>query len=170
MVKTNYKSLAKKKLKQLSTEYQRLKDKHELENPDSDYEYEDDEFICSIADLEHLIEDDSYRTKFNISGDFSEDAYCHYKTHHIFKDLNRHDEDIADYEKQIQKLKEKIKISQILKTQTLLDNLHLEWEDLLKYKLLNVYTCRPMQKNKRANYYKVCKEQKEIFLKYRRYC
>ena len=170
MVKTNYKSLAKKKLKQLSTEYQRLKDKHELENPDSDYEYEDDEFITSIADLEYLIEDDSYRTKFNISGDFSEDVYCHYKTHHIFKDLNRHDEDIADYEKQIQRLKEKIKISQILKTQTLLDNLHLEWEDLLKFKLENVYACRPLQKTKRANYYKVCKEQKEIFLKYRRYC
>ena len=170
MVKTNYKSLAKKKLKQLSTEYQKLKDKHELENPDSDYEYEDDDFITSIADLEYLIEDDSYRTKFNISGDFSKDAHCLYKTHYIFKDLNGHDEDIADYEKQIQRLKEKIKISQILKTQTLLDNLHLEWEDLLKYKLLNVYTCRPMQKNKRANYYKVCKEQKEIFLKYRRYC
>ena len=62
MVKTNYKSLAKKKLKQLSNEYQKLKDKHELENPNSEYEYEDDGFICSIADLEYLIQDqlDSY--------------------------------------------------------------------------------------------------------------
>ena len=169
MVKTNYKSLAKKRLRELSEEYQALKDKHELENPDSDYEYEDDEFICSISDLEHLIEDDSYRTKFNIMGDFSDKASVRYQTHHIFKDLQEHDEDIADYHKQIDRLKEKIKISQILKTQTLLDNLHLEWNDLFKYKLLNVYTCLPEQKNKRANYYKVCKEQKEIFLKYRRY-
>ena len=169
MVKTNYKSLAKKRLRELSKEYQALKDKHELENPDSDYEYEDDEFICSISDLEHLIEDDSYRTKFNIMGDFSDKASVRYQTHHIFKDLQEHDDDIADYHKQIDRLKEKIKISQILKTQTLLDNLHLEWNDLFKYKLLNVYTCLPEQKNKRANYYKVCKEQKEIFLKYRRY-
>ena len=49
MVKTNYKSLAKKRLRELSEEYQALKDKHELENPDSDCEYEDDEFICSIS-------------------------------------------------------------------------------------------------------------------------
>jgi len=169
MVKTNYKSLAKKKLKQLSNEYQKLKDKHELENPNSEYEYEDDGFICSIADLEYLIQDDSYRTKFNMEGDFSEKACVHYCDHSIFNDLNNHDEDIASYERQIKKLKEKIKTSQILKTQTLLDNLHLEWDDLFKYKLLNVYLCRYEQKNKREHYYKVCKEQKEIFLKHRRY-
>lgn len=167
MVKTNYKSLAKKRLRELSNEYQELKDKHELENPDSDYEYEDDEFICSISDLEHLIEDDSYRTKFNNSGDFSEKASIYYCDHSIFNDLNNHDEDIASYERQIKKLREKILISKILKTQTLNDTLHLTDKQIAKQKNTFVYNVR--QKAKRELYNKVCRDQKEIFLKYRRY-
>ena len=168
MVKTNYKSLAKKRLRELSNEYQELKDKHELENPDSDYEYEDDEFICSISDLEHLIEDDSYRTKFNISGDFSEKASVHYCNHSIFKDLQQHDDDIQEYEDQIKRLKKKILISKILKTQTLNDTLHLTDKQISKQKNTFVYNVR--QKAKRELYHKVCREQHEIFLKYRRYC
>ena len=168
MVKTNYKSLAKKRLRELSNEYQELKDKHELENPNSDYEYEDDEFICSISDLEHLIEDDSYRTKFNISGDFSKDSHCHFKTHHIFKDLQGHDDDIQEYEDQIKRLRKKILISKILKTQTLNDTLHLTDKQIAKQKNTFVYNVR--QKAKRELYNKVCNDQREIFLKYRRYC
>ncbi len=167
MVKTNYKSLAKRRLRELSKEYQALKDKHELENPDSDYEYEDDEFICSISDLEHLIEDDSYRTKFNIMGDFSDKASVRYQTHHIFKDLQEHDDDIQEYEDQIKRLRKKIEISKILKTQTLSDTLHLDDKEIAKQK--NTYSFSYKQKSRWNKYWKVVNEQRDIFLKYRRY-
>ena len=50
MTKTNYKLIAKKHLKNLEKEYKELKIKN------NDEYYEDDYYICTIADLENLLE------------------------------------------------------------------------------------------------------------------
>ena len=50
MTKTNYKLIAKKRLANLEKEYEELKIKN------NDEYYEDDNYICDISDLEHLLE------------------------------------------------------------------------------------------------------------------
>ena len=50
MTKTNYKLIAKKHLKNLEKEYEELKIKN------NDEYFEDDNYICDISDLEHLLE------------------------------------------------------------------------------------------------------------------
>ena len=85
MTKTNYKLIAKKHLANLEKEYEELKIKN------NDEYYEDDNYICDISDLEHLLESNG---DYTVRRSYEDCSTVHYIPRNNFKDLNDFDDDI----------------------------------------------------------------------------
>ena len=128
MTKTNYKLIAKKRLANLEKEYEELKIKN------NDEYYEDDNYICDISDLEHLLESNGdYTVKRSY-----EDCPPHYIPRNNFKDLNDFDDDIERDLIRIEKAKKRIEENKILKTEKLRQILRLDESQIKKIK--NTFT------------------------------
>ena len=126
MPRKNYKLIAKKQLEKLNNDYEELKIKSQ------DPYYECDEYICSIADLEHWLEDNGdYRVEYK-------DYHKLMDTRNIFKDLNIIDESIEHKLNQIEFLKKQIEDLKIEKTHILSEDLKLDNNQINKIKFTSV--------------------------------
>ena len=126
MPRKNYKLIAKKQLEKLNNDYEELKIKSQ------DPYYECDEYICSIADLEHWLEDKGdYRVRYKDYPDLRD-------TRNIFRDLNIIDENIEHKFQQIEFLKSQIEDLKIEKTDILKEDLKLENNQVNKIKFTNI--------------------------------
>ena len=129
MTKTNYKLIAKKRLANLEKEYEELKIKN------NDEYYEDDNYICDISDLEHLLQSNG---DYTVRRTYNDCSTVHYIARNNFQDLNDFDYEIERDLIRIEKAKKRIEENKILKTDKLKEILRLE-EDQIK-KIKNTYT------------------------------
>ena len=156
MTKTNYKLIAKKRLANLEKEYEELKIKN------NDEYYEDDNYICDISDLEHLLESNG---DYTVRRTYQDCSTVHYIPRNNFKDLNDFDEDIERDLIRIEKAKKRIEENKILKTNKLREILRLE-EDQIK-KIKNTFTYDYFtEKDKYDKFYNVVSENRKRFFKY----
>ena len=156
MTKTNYKLIAKKHLKNLEKEYKELKIKN------NDEYYEDDYYICTIADLENLLETNG---NYTVKRTYEDSSIVHFIDRNNFQDLNDFDYEIEKDLKRIEEAKKRIEENKILKTEKLRHILNLEEEQIKKIK--NTYTYDYfMEKEKADKYYEVINENRKRFFKY----
>ena len=155
MTKTNYKLIAKKHLANLGKEYEELK----IKNGE---EYESDHHICTISDLEHLLESNG---NYTVKRTYEDSSIVHFIDRNNFEDLNDFDYEIEKDLKRIEEAKKRIEENKILKTDKLKEILRLE-EDQIK-KIKNTYTYDYFtEKDKYDKFYNVVSENKKRFLKY----
>ena len=155
MTKTNYKLIAKKYLANLEKEYEELK----IKNGE---EYESDHHICTISDLEHLLESNG---DYTVRRSYEDCSTVHYIPRNNFKDLNDFDDDIERDLKRIEEAKKRIEENKILKTEKLRDILQLEDKQIKKIK--NTFTYDFLtEKDKRDKFHKVVSENRKRFFKY----
>ena len=156
MTKTNYKLIAKKRLANLEKEYEELKIKNNAEY------YEDDNYICDISDLEHLLESNG---NYTVRRTYQDCSTVHYIERNNFKDLNDFDDDIERDLIRIEKAKKRIEENKILKTEKLRQILRLDEKQIEKIK--NTFTYDYFtEKDKYDKFYNVVSENKKRFLKY----
>ena len=129
MTKTNYKLIAKKHLANLEKEYEELKIKN------NDEYYEDDYYICTIADLENLLETNG---NYTVKRTYEDSSIVHFIERNNFQDLNDFDYEIERDLKRIEEAKKRIEENKILKTEKLRDILQLEDKQIKKIK--NTFT------------------------------
>ena len=159
MTKTNYKLIAKKRLANLEKEYEELKVKY------NDEYYEDDNYICEISDLEHLLESNG---DYTVRRTYQDCSTVHYIPRNNFKDLNDFDDDIERDLIRIEKAKKRIEENKILKTEKLREILRLDESQIKKIK--NTFTYDYFTEKEKANkYYEVIHENKKRFLKHCEY-
>ena len=156
MTKTNYKLIAKKRLANLEKEYEELKIKN------NDEYYEDDNYICDISDLEHLLESNG---DYTVRRSYEDCSTVHYISRNNFKDLNDFDDDIERDLIRIEKAKKRIEENKILKTEKLRDILQLEEKQIKKIKNTFTYDFFT-EKDKRDKFHKVVSENRKRFFKY----
>ena len=155
MTKTNYKLIAKKHLANLEKEYEELK----IKNGD---DYESDHHICTISDLEHLLESNG---NYTVKRTYEDSSIVHFIDRNNFQDLNDFDYEIEKDLKRIEEAKKRIEENKILKTEKLRHILNLEEEQIKKIK--NTYTYDYFtEKDKYNKFYNVVSENKKRFLKY----
>ena len=156
MTKTNYKLIAKKHLKNLEKEYKELKIKN------NDEYYEDDYYICTIADLENLLETNG---NYTVKRTYEDSSIVHFIERNNFQDLNDFDYEIERDLKRIEEAKKRIEENKILKTEKLRDILQLEDKQIKKIK--NTFTYDFLtEKDKRDKFHKVVSENRKRFFKY----
>ena len=156
MTKTNYKLIAKKRLANLEKEYEELKIKN------NDEYYEDDNYICDISDLEHLLESNG---SYTVRRTYQDCSTVHYIGRNNFKDLNDFDDDIERDLIRIEKAKKRIEENKILKTEKLRQILRLDENQIEKIK--NTYTYDYFtEKEKADKYYEVINENRKRFFKF----
>ena len=156
MTKTNYKLIAKKHLANLEKEYEELKIKN------NDEYYEDDNYICDISYLEHLIESNG---DYTVRRTYQDCSTVHYIGRNNFKDLNDFDDDIERDLIRIEKAKKRIEENKILKTEKLRQILRLDENQIEKIK--NTFTYDFLtEKDKRDKFHKVVSENRKRFFKY----
>ena len=156
MTKTNYKLIAKKRLANLEKEYEELKIKN------NDEYYEDDYYICTIADLENLLESNG---NYTVKRTYEDSSIVHFIDRNNFQDLNDFDYEIEKDLKRIEEAKKRIEENKILKTEKLRHILNLE-EDQIK-KIKNTFTYDYFtEKEKADKYYQVINENRKRFFKY----
>ena len=156
MTKTNYKLIAKKRLANLEKEYEELKIKN------NDEYYEDDNYICDISDLEHLLESNG---DYTVRRTYQDCSTVHYIQRNNFKDLNDFDDDIERDLIRIEKAKKRIEENKILKTEKLRQILRLDENQIEKIK--NTYTYDYFtEKEKADKYYNVINENRKRFFKF----
>ena len=156
MTKTNYKLIAKKRLANLEKEYEELKIKN------NDEYYENDNYICDISDLEHLLESNG---DYTVRRTYQDCSTVHYISRNNFKDLNDFDDDIERDLIRIEKAKKRIEENKILKTEKLRDILQLEEKQIKKIKNTFTYDFFT-EKDKRDKFHKVVSENRKRFFKY----
>tara|TARA_Y100001973_G_C5163458_1_gene314780 strand:- start:431 stop:913 length:483 start_codon:yes stop_codon:yes gene_type:complete len=156
MTKTNYKLIARKHLKNLEKEYEELKIKN------NDEYYEDDNYICDIADLENLLESNG---DYTVKRTYEDCSTVHYISRNNFKDLNDFDDDIERDLIRIEKAKKRIEENKILKTEKLREILRLEESQIKKIKNTFTYDFFT-EKDKRDKFHKVVSENRKRFFKY----
>jgi len=156
MTKTNYKLIAKKHLKNLEKEYEELKIKN------NDEYFEDDYYICTIADLENLLESNG---DYTVKRTYNDCSTVHYIQRNTFKDLNNFDDDIERDLIRIEKAKKRIEENKILKTEKLREILQLEDKQIKKIKNTFTYDFFT-EKDKRDKFHKVVSENRKRFFKY----
>ena len=155
MTKTNYKLIAKKHLANLEKEYEELK----IKNGE---EYESDHHICTISDLEHLLESNG---NYTVKRTYEDSSIVHFIDRNNFEDLNDFDYEIEKDLKRIEEAKKRIEENKILKTEKLRHILNLE-EDQIK-KIKNTFTYDYFtEKEKADKYYQVINENRKRFFKY----
>ena len=155
MTKTNYKLIAKKHLANLEKEYEELK----IKNGE---EYESDHHICTISDLEHLLESNG---NYTVKRTYEDSSIVHFIDRNNFQDLNDFDYEIEKDLKRIEEAKKRIEENKILKTEKLRHILNLE-EDQIK-KIKNTYTYDYFtEKDKYNKFYNVVSENRKRFFKY----
>ena len=155
MTKTNYKLIAKKRLANLEKEYEELK----IKNGD---DYESDHHICTISDLEHLLESNG---NYTVKRTYEDSSIVHFIDRNNFQDLNDFDYEIEKDLKRIEEAKKRIEENKILKTDKLREILRLE-EDQIK-KIKNTYTYDYFtEKEKADKYYEVINENRKRFFKF----
>ena len=88
MTKTNYKLIAKKRLANLEKEYEELKIKN------NDEYYEDDYYICTIADLENLLESNG---NYTVKRTYEDSSIVHYIDRNNFEVLDYYGKDNFSY-------------------------------------------------------------------------
>ena len=156
MTKTNYKLIAKKRLANLEKEYEELKIKN------NDEYYEDDNYICDISDLEHLLESNG---DYTVRRTYQDCSTVHYIQRNNFKDLNDFDDDIERDLIRIEKAKKRIEENKILKTEKLRQILRLDENQIEKIK--NTFTYDYFTEKEKANkYYDVINENRKRFFKF----
>ena len=156
MTKTNYKLIAKKRLANLEKEYEELKIKN------NDEYYEDDNYICDISDLEHLLESNG---SYTVRRTYQDCSTVHYIGRNNFKDLNDFDDDIERDLERIEKAKKRIEENKILKTEKLRQILRLDEKQIEKIK--NTFTYDYFtEKEKADKYYEVINENRKRFFKF----
>ena len=156
MTKTNYKLIAKKHLKNLEKEYKELKIKN------NDEYYEDDYYICTIADLENLLETNG---NYTVKRTYEDSSIVHFIDRNNFEDLNDFDYEIEKDLKRIEEAKKRIEENKILKTEKLRDILQLEDKQIKKIK--NTFTYDYFtEKDKCDKFYEVVNENRKRFFKY----
>ena len=159
MTKTNYKLIAKKHLKNLEKEYEELKIKN------NDEYFEDDNYICDISDLEHLLESNG---DYTVKRTYNDCSTVHFISRNNFKDLNDFDDDIERDLIIIEKAKKRIEENKILKTEKLREILRLDESQIKKIK--NTFTYNYFNEKEKADkYYKVIHENRKRFLKHCEY-
>ena len=155
MTKTNYKLIAKKYLANLEKEYEELK----IKNGE---EYESDHHICTISDLEHLLESNG---NYTVKRTYEDSSIVHFIDRNNFEDLNDFDYEIEKDLKRIEEAKKRIEENKILKTEKLRHILNLEEEQIKKIK--NTYTYDYFtEKEKADKYYEVINENRKRFFKF----
>ena len=155
MTKTNYKLIAKKHLANLEKEYEELK----IKNGD---DYESDHHICTISDLEHLLESNG---NYTVKRTYEDSSIVHFIDRNNFQDLNDFDYEIEKDLKRIEEAKKRIEENKILKTEKLRHILNLEEEQIKKIK--NTYTYDYFtEKEKADKYYEVINENRKRFFKF----
>ena len=155
MTKTNYKLIAKKHLANLEKEYEELK----IKNGE---EYESDHHICTISDLEHLLESNG---NYTVKRTYEDSSIVHFIDRNNFEDLNDFDYEIEKDLKRIEEAKKRIEENKILKTEKLRHILNLEEEQIKKIK--NTYTYDYFtEKEKADKYYEVINENRKRFFKF----
>ena len=155
MTKTNYKLIAKKHLANLEKEYEELK----IKNGE---EYESDHHICTISDLEHLLESNG---NYTVKRTYEDSSIVHFIDRNNFQDLNDFDYEIEKDLKRIEEAKKRIEENKILKTEKLRHILNLEEEQIKKIK--NTYTYDYFtEKEKADKYYEVINENRKRFFKF----
>ena len=155
MAKTNYKLIAKKHLANLEKEYEELK----IKNGE---EYESDHHICTISDLEHLLESNG---NYTVKRTYEDSSIVHFIDRNNFQDLNDFDYEIEKDLKRIEEAKKRIEENKILKTEKLRHILNLEEEQIKKIK--NTYTYDYFtEKEKADKYYEVINENRKRFFKF----
>ena len=152
MTKTNYKLIAKKYLANLEKEYEELK----IKNGE---EYESDHHICTISDLEHLLESNG---DYTVRRSYEDCSTVHYIPRNNFKDLNDFDDDIERDLIRIEKAKKRIEENKILKTDKLREILRLEEDQIKKIKNTYIYDYFT-EKEKADKYYEVINENRKGF-------
>ena len=156
MTKTNYKLIAKKRLANLEKEYEELKIKN------NDEYYENDNYICDISDLEHLLEANG---DYTVRRTYQDCSTVHYISRNNFKDLNDFDDDIERDIIRIEKAKKRIEENKILKTEKLRQILRLDENQIEKIK--NTFTYDYFtEKEKADKYYQVINENRKRFFKF----
>ena len=156
MTKTNYRLIAKKHLKNLEKEYEELKIKN------NDEYFEDDSYICTIADLENLLESNG---DYTVKRTYNDCSTVHYIQRNTFKDLNNFDDDIERDLIRIEKAKKRIEENKILKTEKLREILRLDEKQIERIK--NTFTYDYFtEKDKRDKFHKVVSENRKRFFKY----
>ena len=156
MTKTNYKLIAKKHLKNLEKEYKELKIKN------NDEYYEDDYYICTIADLENLLETNG---NYTVKRTYEDSSIVHFIERNNFQDLNDFDYEIERDLKRIEEAKKRIEENKILKTDKLREILRLEEDQIKKIKNTYIYDYFT-EKEKADKYYEVINENRKRFLNY----
>ena len=128
----------------------------------NDEYYEDDYYICTIADLENLLETNG---NYTVKRTYEDSSIVHFIERNNFQDLNDFDYEIERDLIRIEKAKKRIEENKILKTDKLKEILRLE-EDQIK-KIKNTYTYDYFtEKDKYDKFYNVVSENKKRFLKY----
>ena len=155
MTKTNYKLIAKKHLANLEKEYEELK----IKNGE---EYESDHHICTISDLEHLLESNG---NYTVKRTYEDSSIVHFIDRNNFQDLNDFDYEIEKDLKRIEEAKKRIEENKILKTEKLRHILNLEEEQIKKIKNTYIYDYFT-EKEKANKYYEVINENRKRFFKY----
>ena len=153
MTKTNYKLIAKKHLANLEKEYEELK----IKNGE---EYESDHHICTISDLEHLLESNG---NYTVKRTYEDSSIVHFIERNNFQDLNDFDYEIERDLKRIEEAKKRIEENKILKTEKLRDILQLEDKQIKKIKNTFTYDFFT-EKDKRDKFHKVVSENRKRFL------
>mgnify|MGYP003128068230 CR=1 FL=1 len=155
MTKTNYKLIAKKHLANLEKEYEELK----IKNGE---DYESDHHICTISDLEHLLESNG---NYTVKRTYEDSSIVHYIDRNNFEDLNDFDYEIEKDLKRIEEAKKRIEENKILKTEKLRQILRLDENQIEKIK--NTYTYDYFtEKEKADKYYEVINENRKRFFKF----
>ena len=156
MTKTNYKLIAKKHLKNLEKEYKELKIKN------NDEYYEDDYYICTIADLENLLETNG---NYTVKRTYEDSSIVHFIERNNFQDLNDFDYEIERDLKRIEEAKKRIEENKILKTEKLREILRLDESQIKKIKNTYIYDYFT-EKEKANKYYEVINENRKRFFKF----
>ena len=155
MTKTNYKLIAKKHLANLEKEYEELK----IKNGE---EYESDHHICTISDLEHLLESNG---NYTVKRTYEDSSIVHFIDRNNFQDLNDFDYEIEKDLKRIEEAKKRIEENKILKTEKLRQILRLDENQIEKIK--NTFTYDYFtEKEKADKYYEVINENRKRFFKF----
>ena len=155
MTKTNYKLIAKKHLANLEKEYEELK----IKNGE---EYESDHHICTISDLEHLLESNG---NYTVKRTYEDSSIVHFIDRNNFQDLNDFDYEIEKDLKRIEEAKKRIEENKILKTEKLREILRLDESQIKKIKNTYIYDYFT-EKEKANKYYEVINENRKRFFKF----